>query len=82
MVLFVKFDDVIHGDNGIAMQLHHGTNGMPDFQAVLWRTPIHLARKTDEAPLLELIMKYIAFIKQIKISIHTAPKFLMTPADF
>jgi hypothetical protein len=53
-VLLVKFDDVIHGDNGIAMQFHHGTNCMPNFQVVLRRTPIHLARKTEETPLLEV----------------------------
>jgi hypothetical protein len=32
----------------------------PTFQAVFWDVPIHLARKTDEIPLLELIMKYMA----------------------
>lgn len=32
----------------------------PIFQAVFWDAPIHFARKTDEIPLLELIMKYMA----------------------
>jgi hypothetical protein len=32
----------------------------PTFQAVFWDVPIHFARKTDDIPLLELIMKYMA----------------------
>lgn len=59
-VFLIQLNNAVQKPQRCRIRCHHCLSAMSDFPSSLLIGPSHFAKKTEETPLLELIMKYMA----------------------